>query len=174
MSALFSHELEKDFQDGEAIFIEGDQCRELYIIRSGEVVIRKKTERGDVELVTFKRGEFFGEMALLESQPRIASAFAKGQTKLLVVQPGGFLLKIRRDPTFAFEMLQTLSMRIRVTNDRLFQAFKGGNIEMGLFEEILRLTEAKSRTLAPTPRGSRKSVAGKTNAHKGKSEGKPD
>ncbi len=44
-----------------------------------------------------------------------------GATKLLVIHPGGFLLKIRRDPTFAFEMLQSLSKRIRLTNENLMR-----------------------------------------------------
>ncbi len=84
-------------------------------------------------------------MSLLESRPRFASAYAKGPTKVLVIKAGGFLLKIRRDPTFAFELLQSLSMRIRVTNERLLAAARAGNLSPELLDEILRLTEAQSR-----------------------------
>ena len=72
-------------------------------------------------MALLKKGDFVGEMSLLESLPRSATARAQGPTKLLAIQPGGFLLKIRRDPTFAFEMLQSLSKRIRVTNDSMLR-----------------------------------------------------
>ncbi len=76
-------------------------------------------------------------MALLQGGSRFAGARAKGVTKLLVLQPVGFLLKIRRDPTFAFEMLQALSMRIKVSNERLLEAIQKGNIPKETIEEIL-------------------------------------
>ena len=101
--------------------MEGDDSREMYVVLQGEVTVSKKSGLGEVTLATLHRGEFVGEMSLLESLPRSATARAKGETKLLSIQPGGFLLKIRRDPTFAFEMLQSLSRRIRFTNDSLMK-----------------------------------------------------
>jgi len=123
IEAKFSHEHLRSFDDGDLIFMEGDDSREMYVVVQGEVVVTKRPGHGDieVELATLRRGEFVGEMSLLESLPRSATARAKGATKLLVIQPGGFLLKIRRDPTFAFEMLQSLSKRIRVTNENLMR-----------------------------------------------------
>jgi CRP/FNR family cyclic AMP-dependent transcriptional regulator len=115
----FAQESTREFSDGDLIFLEGDESREMYVVVSGEVTVSKKSGRGDVQLATLKKGDFVGEMSLLESLPRSATAKAIGKTKLLVIQPGGFLLKIRRDPTFAFEMLQTLSRRIRITNENL-------------------------------------------------------
>lgn len=117
----FAQEQVRQFNDGESIFLEGDESREMYVVVSGEVTVVKKSAKGEVVLATMKKGDFVGEMSLLESLPRSASAKAKGPTKLLVIQPGGFLLKIRRDPTFAFEMLQVLSRRIRITNDNLMK-----------------------------------------------------
>lgn len=112
------HEI-KVYQDGEVVFEEGSLGRELYLVEEGQVDIVKDTPLGRVTLATFKKGDFFGEMALLQSQPRYAAAIARKETSLQVVQPGGFLLKIRRDPTLAFEMLQQLSHRIKTTNERL-------------------------------------------------------
>jgi CRP/FNR family transcriptional regulator, cyclic AMP receptor protein len=111
----------REFTDGDLVFMEGDDSREMYVVLEGEVVVTKKSGSGEVALATLHRGEFVGEMSLLESLPRSATARAKGATKLLAIQPGGFLLKIRRDPTFAFEMLQSLSRRIRMTNDSLIR-----------------------------------------------------
>lgn len=117
----FAQEQLKLFADGDIIFREGDDSREMYVVVEGEVVVSKHAATTDVTLATLHKGDFVGEMSLLESLPRSATARAKGRTRLLVIHPGGFLLKIRRDPTFAFEMLQSLSRRIRVTNDNLMR-----------------------------------------------------
>jgi CRP-like cAMP-binding protein len=110
------------YEDGDLVFAEGDTGRELYVVHSGKVVITRRGEGRDVELARLGRGCVFGEMALLETMPRTATAKAEGETRLLVVQPGGFLVKIRRDPTFAFEIMQQLSHRLRVTTERLERA----------------------------------------------------
>lgn len=117
----FAQEANREFNDGDLIFMEGDDSREMYVVVEGEVVVTKKSVRGEVTLAVLKKGDFVGEMSLLESLPRSATARARGKTRLLAIHPGGFLLKIRRDPTFAFEMLQTLSKRIRMTNDNLMR-----------------------------------------------------
>jgi CRP/FNR family cyclic AMP-dependent transcriptional regulator len=133
------HEKTILYQDGEFIFHEGDTNRDLYIIQEGKVEIWKKTEQEDIRLATFQRGDFFGDMALLQGGQRFASAKSNGTTKLLVLQPGGFLLKIRRDPTFAFEMLQALSYRIKISNERLVDVIKKGNVPRQTVDEILTL-----------------------------------
>ncbi len=117
----FAQEQLRELNDGDMIFLEGDDSREMYVVVEGEVVVTKRSAKGDITLATLHKGDFVGEMSLLESLPRSATARARGRTKLLVIHPGGFLLKIRRDPTFAFEMLQSLSQRIRVTNDNLMK-----------------------------------------------------
>ena len=117
----FAQESTLRLNDGDVIFQESDSSNEMYVVVEGEVSVSKKSARGDIHLATLHRGDFVGEMSLLESLPRSATARAKGATKLLVIHPGGFLLKIRRDPTFAFEMLQSLSKRIRLTNESLMR-----------------------------------------------------
>ncbi len=139
LESRVTHEKVVEYADGEFIFEEGDTSRDLFIIQEGEVEIFKKTEMGELKLAVFLRGDFFGDMALLQGGHRFAGAKAKGKTKLLVLQPGGFLLKIRRDPTFAFEMLQALSLRIKVSNERLIEVIKKGNVTKELVEEILQM-----------------------------------
>lgn len=132
----FEHETIENFENGECIFEEGDSGRDLYIVRKGEVRIIKKTSEKEFELVTFSKGDFFGDIGLLQSIPRYASAYAKGPTQLLVLKPSGFLVKIRRDPTFAFEMLQQMSLRVKVSNDRLFELVTKFNLPK---EEVQKL-----------------------------------
>jgi CRP-like cAMP-binding protein len=68
-------------------------------------------------------------MSLLEGLPRSATARAIGKTELVVLLPGSLLVQIRRDPTFAFELLQQMSRRVRDLNDKL--VLKVANAEVG-------------------------------------------
>ena len=141
MDEKFLQEFSLAYSDGDVIFQEGDEGREMFIVQSGEVIVSKNTKRGQVELAVLRKGDFVGEMSLLESLPRSATAQARGSTRLLAIHPGGFLLKIRRDPTFAFEMLQNLSKRIRVTNDRLTHLLNKEQISADAIRVILSGSE---------------------------------
>ena len=127
--ARFPEQSVRSFKDGEDIFVESDLSREMYVVQRGSVEVYTRVEGKRVVLTTLGQGAIFGEMALLESRPRVASAKAHGDTRLLVLQPGGFLLKIRRDPTFAFELLQQLSGRLRKANERLESMVVSGTSE---------------------------------------------
>lgn len=107
------------FDAGEVIVAEGDLSREMFVIQSGTVEVTKRVDGREVRLATLERGAFFGEMSLLEGLPRHATIRAIGEVRLVVIEPGSLLLRIRRDPTFAFEMLQQLSGRVRSLGDRL-------------------------------------------------------
>ncbi len=134
------------FEQGEIIFTEGDDSREMYVVVSGGVEVIKKTKSGEVHLAKLNKGDFVGEMSLLESLPRSATARAIGTTKLLVIQPGGFLLKIRRDPTFAFEMLQSLSRRIRLTNESLVKELSHEKVSSEALRQIVSGSEFSNAT----------------------------
>jgi CRP-like cAMP-binding protein len=118
MKSSRHHEVQT-FDDGEVVVREGEDTREMFVIRSGRIEILKRVGGHDVRLATLERGSFFGEMSLLEGLPRSATARAIGKTTLLVLRPGSLLVQIRRDPTFAFELLQQMSRRIRDLNDKL-------------------------------------------------------
>lgn len=111
-------EVEQTFRDGERIVTEGEHSRDMFVILSGRVRITKRAGEQQVELATLERGDFFGEMSLLESLPRDASAVAIGETRVLVIGASALLVRMRRDPTFGFEMLQRLSGRVRLLNAR--------------------------------------------------------
>ncbi len=137
----FQQELEKVYEDGEIIVSEGDHGRDMYIIQKGEVVIIKKVGDKELILATLGKGDFFGEMSLLESEPRSATVRSVGQTKILVLQSGGFLLKIRRDPTFGFEMLQKMSGRLRALNEKLIKALEDKGMTVEQLNRIVLDTE---------------------------------
>lgn len=118
MKATRQHEVQS-YADGEIIFNEGESSSEMYVVRAGKVEISKLVGGHSIRLAVLDRGSFFGEMSLLEGLPRSATARAVGSVSLLVLRPGSLLLQIRRDPTFAFELLQQLSGRIRELNEKL-------------------------------------------------------
>ena len=114
-NSRFNHDFVETFQDGECIFKEGDSGTDLYIVQKGSVRIVKEMSGDQIEIAAFERGDFFGDIGLLQNVPRYASAYAVGEVRLLILGRAGFLLKIRRDPTFAFEMLQQLSHRVKIS-----------------------------------------------------------
>jgi CRP/FNR family transcriptional regulator, cyclic AMP receptor protein len=119
MRAVRSGETEKVAVDGEHIVRAGDHGGEMYVIKSGKVRISRKMAGRDVTMSELGPGDFFGEMSLLESLPRDADAISVGESHLLVLNAGSLLVRLRRDPTFALEMLHRLSGRVRTLNAEL-------------------------------------------------------
>ena len=75
----------RNFASGDEIFAQGSHREELYLIRSGTVAIRRAIEgEAAQEIARFVDGEVFGELDLLDTAPRTASAVAEGETTLLV------------------------------------------------------------------------------------------
>jgi len=129
------------FGDGEPIVTEDDGTEEMFVIQEGSVRVTKKVGEREVVLATLERGDFFGEMSLLESMPRDATCKAVGKTKVLAIRSGELLVKIRRDPTFAFEMLQKMSRRIRLLNKRVVQLLEEGGIPVDRVKNAILLSE---------------------------------
>lgn len=107
------------YQKGDAIIKEGETGREMFIIKSGVADVLKGEEGNQIHLATLERGDIFGEMAILENEPRSATVIAREETHLIVLNTGNFMLKIRKDPTFAFNIMQKLSSRIRLLNEKI-------------------------------------------------------
>ncbi len=119
-----STEYDREYSDGELICRENDSASEMFIIQSGAVRIYKTSRQGQVDLALLEKGNFFGEMSVLEGLPRDASAQAVGATRVVVISVGALLVRLRRDPTFAFELLRRLSGRVRTLNSRLLEALE--------------------------------------------------
>lgn len=121
ISHRLAHTLERELHiaDGEVIVREGEDGDDMFLIQSGAVEVFHTRNGREMVAARLGKGEFFGEMSLLESLPRDATARAVGPTVLLTLGPGALLLRLRQDPSLAIEMLHVLSGRIRVLNARI-------------------------------------------------------
>ncbi|MEF9426996.1 MAG: cyclic nucleotide-binding domain-containing protein [Candidatus Mariimomonas ferrooxydans] len=91
-------ELGKRYRDGEIICIEGEEGKYMFVILSGKVAVVKTTPDGELQLVTLKQGEIFGEMALLDRLPRSATVKAVGESRILSIDKKGFIAGLSKDP----------------------------------------------------------------------------
>jgi len=108
---------------GTVVFGEGEVGTEMYVIQSGTVEVFKKTGRGDEKfLATLEKGDFFGEMSILEDVPRTATARAKTDCELLKINQSTFDEMLRHNGEIAVRMLRKLSRRLRETTKLLEQS----------------------------------------------------
>jgi CRP-like cAMP-binding protein len=105
----------REFKAGDVIFNHGDAAEELFIIKSGEVEIRL----GNRVLEKLSNYNFFGEMALIDSAPRSATAVAVTDVKLVPVGEKQFLFLVSNTPYFALNVMRILATRLRTTNNAL-------------------------------------------------------
>ena len=119
-------ELGITYKDGEIICNEGGKGNKMYVIQSGKVNVIKKNQEGKFSLSTLKEGEIFGEMALFDRLPRSATVKAMGETRILTIDKKGFFLRISKDPTLAFKILESMSKRIRKLDEELSNLKKEG------------------------------------------------
>ncbi|MEM8535733.1 MAG: Crp/Fnr family transcriptional regulator [Chloroflexota bacterium] len=106
------------FERSDLIFDQGSMGSTLYIIVDGQVRIFTVNETGQELAVTiFRKGDFFGELALLDGQPRSASAEAMQGTTTLTLHRSGFLDLIGTCPPVAVAVLEALASRLRHTNN---------------------------------------------------------
>jgi uncharacterized membrane protein len=128
-----------DCKAGARLFRAGDVGDAMYLIERGRVrICVQATDGHEVTLTEFKRGDFFGEMALLDGQRRSADAVVAEDARLAILSRQHFLSFMRSSPDLALEMLTALANRLRQTDELLrHSATRNVNVE-----EAARLTFA--------------------------------
>lgn len=105
------------FERGETIFHQGSVGKILYIIVSGQVRIFTISETGqELSVMIFSGGDFFGELSLLDEQPRSASAMTMRKTTTLTLHRTAFLEALHACPPIVVAVLEALSARLRHSN----------------------------------------------------------
>lgn len=113
-----------EFDEGEHVFREGELGTEMFIIQEGRVEILKELQGEQRPLAVLEKGDFFGEMAILEDLPRTAGARALTPVKLLMINGSTFDQMLRTNPEIAVRMMRKLSRRLRET-DRMLRESLG-------------------------------------------------
>ena len=116
-----------ELRRGEYVFREGDLGTEMYIVQDGRIEILKAI-KGEEErqVAVLEKGDFFGEMSILEELPRTAGARALIDSKLLQINGSTFDQMLRTNPEIAVRMMRKLSRRLRETDELLRAA--AGNV----------------------------------------------
>jgi CRP/FNR family transcriptional regulator, cyclic AMP receptor protein len=113
------------------LFRTGDEGDAMYLIERGRVrICVQGTDGRDMTLAVLGRGDFFGEMALLDGQRRSADAIVTEDARLAVLSREPFLSFVRSSPDIALEMLTALANRLRHTDELLrHSATRNVNVE---------------------------------------------
>ena len=105
---------------GETLFQAGQPGESLFVVRAGEVELYIKDTAGQKIVLTVARaGEMFGELALLDSGPRTATAIALTDAELLVLDRDDLLLLFQKRPDAALHMLAAMSHMTRKADELL-------------------------------------------------------
>lgn len=124
METILSYSHMKAYGKGDIVIKEGDKEERFYIIAEGEIGISKDISDQVVFFITtLKKGDFFGEMAIISNYPRSANAFAKTETKLIYMDKHAFD-KLRKDHPVTFGKLswvlaKTLAERMYKVEERI-------------------------------------------------------
>jgi CRP/FNR family transcriptional regulator, cyclic AMP receptor protein len=118
----------RDIAAGAGLFRAGDQGDAMYLIESGRVRISLTDDDGrDLVLAELARGDFFGEMAIIDGKQRSADAAITEDARLAVLSRDSFLRFIDSNPSVALAMLSATFSRLRRT-DKLLQQRVSRNV----------------------------------------------
>ncbi|HSL17096.1 MAG TPA: cyclic nucleotide-binding domain-containing protein [Methylomirabilota bacterium] len=115
--------LRTSFKAGSVVFEEGDLGLAMYVIESGEVEIRKRLGRKSEILAVLGKGDFFGEMCMLEDEvPRSATALAKTDLDAVMIDRSAFTFILKHNPEITIRIMRKLVRRLRQTTEMLEEA----------------------------------------------------
>ncbi|HUL69055.1 MAG TPA: Crp/Fnr family transcriptional regulator [Gemmatimonadales bacterium] len=111
---------ERSYPRGSVILFEDDQGDSLFLLADGQVKVVLIGEDGrEVILSVLREGSFFGEMALLDDQPRSAHVIAMEDSSLLVLRREDFQARLRQSPEVAIALLRELAGRLRRADEKI-------------------------------------------------------
>ncbi|HXQ29708.1 MAG TPA: Crp/Fnr family transcriptional regulator [Gemmatimonadales bacterium] len=111
---------ERAYPRNSVILFEDDPGDALYVVAQGQVKVVLIGEDGrEVILSVLGEGEFFGEMALIDDEPRSAHVIAMNDSTLLVIRREDFQGLLRQTPSIALALLRALSWRLRRVDEKV-------------------------------------------------------
>ncbi|HEY9649270.1 MAG TPA: Crp/Fnr family transcriptional regulator [Coleofasciculaceae cyanobacterium] len=145
---LLSVVVEHEYPAGRAVLMEDAWGNAVYFIVSGWVKVRRLYGDNVVTLAILGRGDFFGEMAILDESPRSTDVIALSSVKLLSISAQRFIQTLFKDPQLHHRMLQLMVRRLRLTNVRFQRRHQPPAVK--LVNTLVSLAESYGQ---PTARG---------------------
>lgn len=139
-----STDMLRNYPGGTMIFSESQTGSDMFVIQSGSVKISKIVNGTEVTLAVLKKGDMFGEMALLENKPRSASAIAKDDCTLMAINKSNFNQMVTTQPQLIAKLTTTLSERLWSMHRQLANSLLSGN-PLAKMTDILALELEKMR-----------------------------
>ncbi|TGL63480.1 Crp/Fnr family transcriptional regulator [Leptospira sarikeiensis] len=155
LESMFS-KFGKTFEPNQIIFCENEPGNDFFLIQAGKVKITKTVGNSIKTLDILEQGDIFGEMAILEEQPRSATAIAISEVKVLNFNRANFELLMTKNPTLALKILTIFSVRIYDAKRRLLILLlddiigKVADVFLMLYEKMHTHTEFKEVVLNVT------------------------
>ncbi len=106
-----------NFPKGKVLFRQGDRGGAAYIVESGAVGIFRETGDRKIPLATLRKGELFGEMAVIDNSPRMATAFTLEESTLMVISIEALTDKMRKADPFIKALVTMLMSNLRNVHD---------------------------------------------------------
>jgi len=117
---IASHFTLARYGKGETVFFQTEESSDLYIVMSGAVKASLINDEGqELVLTCFREGDFFGEMSLLDGQPRSATMIAEQDSQLAILHRDAFLNILMQEPALAIDMLSALVRRLRKADEMI-------------------------------------------------------
>ncbi len=143
--ALFNR-FGREFADGDVLFREDEQGNVMYVIQSGVVRISKRVGDEDKTLAMLGAGEFVGEMAILNTKPRTATAtVVEGPARCLVIDAQTLETMLKKNTEIALRLVKKLAKRLDAA-DSLIEILMHRDPKARLLLALLRHAEAFGQT----------------------------
>ena len=131
----------KHFENGNYIFLEDSEGEQCFFVLEGSVKVTRLSKDGrEVILAMLNKGDFFGEMSLLDGESRSANVIALEQTKVLTLDRNDFIAVVNDYPQIAVQLLKELARRLR-KSDRQIASLSLSDAEKRIALCIIRFAD---------------------------------
>lgn len=131
----------RTYNRNETILDKGSQSREVFFVLKGSVSVITFSPAGrEVTLAAVKAGDFFGELAAIDGQPRSASVSAIEKSEIAIMPPEMFLDVVRSHPSVAFQLMQRLARMVRASGLRILE-LSTLQAAQRVYAELLRMAQ---------------------------------
>jgi CRP/FNR family cyclic AMP-dependent transcriptional regulator len=115
LAEIEQHSSVKSFRKNAIIISQDDKSYSLYVILSGRVKVFVSGEDGREAVLNYQgAGDYFGDLALIDKQPRVASVMATEASKFMIISRQDFLTCLSRNPEIAINLIKPMTQRMRM------------------------------------------------------------